>query len=128
MTRRVIECADIPSHKNPIPQAAIVRGVMSTSVIMGIDPASGEMVPEKEEQIALAFRHMAKLIEAAHGDLEDIVKVHLYFADKSDRPLVNTHWLKLFPDEHSRPARHAHTAPLPAGCFLQIEFMAILEE
>ena len=128
MTRRSIHTAELPEHKNPIPQASIVRGVLVSSVISGIDLKTGVYEPDKLAQFKLAFSYLPKLMKAANGTLEDIVKVELYFSDKGDRGLANPHWLELFPDENSRPARHAHAASLPEGCYLQIQITAILEE
>lgn len=128
MIRRTIHSPQVPGHKNPIPQASIVRGILVSSVIGGVDLETGSYVSDKQEQFKLAFSYLPKLMEAADGNLEDIVKVDLFFADKSDRPLANPYWLELFPDEASRPARHAHVSTLPAGCYLQIQIMAVLED
>ena len=128
MTRRSIHTSEVPEHKNPIPQASVVRGVLVSSVISGIDLATGVFAPDKLAQFELAFSYLPKLMKAANGTLEDIVKVELYFANKADRGLANPFWVELFPDENSRPARHAHAASLPEGCYLQIQITAIMEE
>lgn len=119
---------NVPHHKNPVPAAAIHRGLLVSSAIMGQDVETGDWPSTKEEQIGLAFTHMQTLLREAGADLQDVIKVDLYFADKADRTLVNPHWLSLYPDEAHRPARHAHLSALPQGCCLQIGIMAIIEE
>lgn len=121
---RSILAEGVPHHKNPVPDAAAHHGIVASSAIMGIDPATGDYPADKEQQVALAFAHLRKVMAAAEVDAQDVVKFTFFFADKSDRPLVNTHWLGLYPDETARPARHALAADLPPGCILQIEFLA----
>ena len=124
---RSINPSSLPHHSNPIPTAAVHRGLLVSSAISGIDPVTARYVPDKEAQFALAFSHLRQLLEAGGATLQDVVKLDLFFADKADRPLVNPHWLEMYPDENFRPARHAHEGSLPPGCWLQIEVMAILE-
>jgi len=123
---RSVHAEDVPHHVNPVPQAAVHRGVVASSAIMGMDAATRKFPATKEEQIALAFRNLRSVIAASGATPQDVVKLTLYFADKNDRPLVNPHWLALYPDENARPARHALPGgELPPGCVLQIEFLAV---
>ena len=62
----------------------------------------------------------------AGGSPADIGKVTVYLADRDDRKLVNPYWLEMFPDEDDRPVRHTSATSLPAGRFIQIEFIAVL--
>ena len=124
---RAIAPEGVPRHDNPIPAAAVHRGVLASSAISGKDPVTARYPGDKERQIALAFDHLRSVLAGAGASIEDVVKLDLYFADKTDRRLVNAHWLEMFPDERARPARHAHAASLPAGCCLQIAVLAIVE-
>lgn len=123
---RSINPAGVPHHKNPIPAAAIHRGVLVSSAIFGMDPASRTYPADKADQVALAFQHLRTVLDAAGADLQDVVKLDLFFQDTADRVLANPHWLELFPEEGNRPARHAHQTELPDGCCLQIVVMAVL--
>ena len=124
---RAIIPEGVPRHQNPIPAAAVHRGVLASSAIAGRDPTTGTYPHDKDRQIALAFDYLRNVLAAAEASIRDVVKCDLYFADKADRTLVNAHWLTMFPDETARPARHSHVASLPAGCCLQIVVLAILE-
>jgi 2-iminobutanoate/2-iminopropanoate deaminase len=62
-----------------------------------------------------------RLIEAAGGSPDDIVKMTVWIADRALRPTLNKYWVEMFPDPHSRPARHtvAHgdfTPPMQVQC------------
>jgi enamine deaminase RidA (YjgF/YER057c/UK114 family) len=60
---------------------------------------------------------------AAGGGPEDIIKMNVWIADRSLRETMNRYWVEMFPDPHSRPARHtiAHadfTPPMQIQCDL----------
>lgn len=118
---------NVPHHKNPIPAAALHRGILVSSSISGQSLETNEYSLDKSVQIALAFDYLKNIVEDAGGSVQDIVKVDMYFSDKKDRNLVNPHWLLLFPDDKARPARQAHKSELPNGCCLQMVITAILQ-
>ncbi len=117
----------VAQHQNPIPAAAVHRGLLITSAIIGKELHTDAYPQEKEKQVELVFEYLAIILDEAGATLQDIVKIDLYFADKKDRDLVNPHWLRLYPDETQRPARQAHTAVLPAGCCLHLVATAMLD-
>ncbi|MDE0110696.1 MAG: RidA family protein [Albidovulum sp.] len=125
---RALNPRDVPHHKNPIPAAAIHRGMLVSSAISGADPESGNYSNSSKSQIEMAFRHFRSILAEGNADPQDVVKVDFFFQNIGDRPLVNEYWLELYPDGASRPARHAHiSSQMPAGCLFQIQFMAIVE-
>ena len=46
--------------------------------------------------------------------------------DRTQRAPVNVEWLKMFPDEHSRPARHALQMDMENGALVQCDFTAVI--
>lgn len=116
----------VAAHHNPVPNAAIVRGVLVTSGILGKRLDTDDYPVDRAEQTALVFTYLQAILEEAGATPQDVVKLDLYFADKSDRSLANEHWLRLWPDPAHRPARQAHQAVLPDGCYLQVVAMAVL--
>jgi 2-iminobutanoate/2-iminopropanoate deaminase len=50
----------------------------------------------------------------------------VFLKEEKLRDSVNKAWLKMFPDEHSRPARHAIKADLRGDNLFQIEVIAVL--
>ena len=113
-------------HQNPIPTVARVGPMVFTSIISGRDPDTGK-VPEDPAQVAVnCFRNMANMLAKAGAKLTDVGHVTVYLKDDVHRPLVNKPWLEMFPDEHSRPARHAIIME-NLGSPIQIEAIAYIE-
>ena len=124
---RAIDPSNLPSHKNPIPAAAIHRGILISSVISGKSAVTDAYPEDKTEQISLVFKYIENIISEAGGIVQDIIKLDLYFSDKSDRLLVNPEWEKMFPNPKERPARHAQIGDLPKNCCLQVTIMAVID-
>ena len=125
---RAINSDRAAQHHNPVPNAAILRGLLVTSSILGKRLDSDEYPADRGEQTALVFRYLEAILDEAGATSQDVIKLDLYFADKADRALANEHWLRLWPDPAYRPARQAHQAALPDGCCLQIVAMAVLPQ
>ena len=125
---RAINSDRAAQHHNPVPNAAILRGLLVTSSILGKRLDSDEYPADRGEQTALVFRYLEAILDEAGATSQDVIKLDLYFADKADRALANEHWLRLWPDPAHRPARQAHQALLPDGCCLQIVAMAVLPQ
>ena len=123
---RSIYAKGAAQHLNPVPNAAVHRGGLLTSGVLGKDPATGDYAPETAEQIRLAFEQLPAILAEGGAELQDVVKVDLYFADRQDRPTANVHWERLWPDPMQRPARQAHEVDLPGACRFQLVAMAVL--
>jgi 2-iminobutanoate/2-iminopropanoate deaminase len=114
-------------HDNPIPAASRIGPLVVSGSISGKDPRTGKIPPGIEEQCGLMFANMRRIVEAAGGTPQDILKVTVWLKDKSNRPHVNKEWVAMFPDSESRPARHTFgSEDLAAGVLVQCEFMAFL--
>ena len=113
-------------HRNPVPNAAIHKGLLVTSGILGKELDTDNYPYTAKRQIELAFQYLVEILRDAGATPDDVVKLDLFFADKSDRPIANSYWLDLWPDETKRPARQAHLSTLPEGCKFQIVAMAVL--
>ncbi len=124
--RRSIHVEGI-QHGAPIPMGALVGNVLFSSGIMGTDPATGKVPEDLATQCELAFSNMKSLVENAGGTVEDIGAVKVWMKDRGQREAVNRPWLKMFPDENNRPARHAvEYDAFPPGVQVQLEIMAVL--
>ena len=123
--RRSIEI-DGFKHANPIPAASLVDTVLMSSVIVGRDPTTATLPPTLEEQMANLFLHVRAIVEAAGGTTGDIAKMNFWLRDPAKRDAINGEWLKMFPDPHSRPARH--TQPLAGGgdALVQCDVTAVI--
>lgn len=116
-------------HDNPIPAACRVGPFLMSSAISGKEPYTGKMPDTIEAQCANMWATVRRLLEIAGATSADIIKMTVWLKDRSQRPVFNKGWLEMFPDEHSRPARHTFAAPDLAGAMLvQCEIVAVLGE
>ena len=115
------------SHRNPIPNASVVRGVLMSSVINGVDSSTGATPATLEEQCELMFHNARHIVEAAGGNIGDIVKFTIWLKNPDDRVALNAEWEKMFPDPLNRPARHAHQGHMRAELLIQCDIVAILD-
>jgi 2-iminobutanoate/2-iminopropanoate deaminase len=75
------------------------------------------------------FATLRNILEVAGGSPEDVVKMTVWLKDRTQRPALNKGWLEMFPDEHSRPARHTFQSPdLPGNMLVQCEVYAVITE
>ena len=116
-------------HDNPIPAASRIGPFLVTSAINGKDPGSGQFPAGIDAQCARMFANVRLVLAAAGATPEDVLKVSVWLKDRADRPHVNTYWLEMFPDSHSRPARHTFAAPdLKDPMLVQCEILAVLAD
>lgn len=113
-------------HGAPIPQACVVGNLLVSGGISPVDPETGATPDGTDEQVAMAFANVRRVLTAAGGTTGDVVKCTVFVQDKAIRPVVDKYWVEMFPDEASRPARHMLSADLRAGTQLQLEIMAVL--
>ncbi|HLZ03940.1 MAG TPA: RidA family protein [Bradyrhizobium sp.] len=113
-------------HANPIPNASRIGNLVMSGVILGRDEA-GNMPVSLEAQCANMFAHMKATVEAAGGTTDDIIKMTVWLKDRSQRAPLNVEWVKMFPDEHSRPARHSLQSDMEGGALVQCDFTAVID-
>ncbi|WP_077002651.1 RidA family protein [Variovorax sp. KK3] len=113
------------SHKNPIPAGCRIGPLLESGSIQGNDPATGKPAETIEAQCRFMLDNVRRIVEAAGGGTQDIVKLTVWMKDRSQRPALNEPWLAMFPDAASRPARHAIVAPdLDMGKLVECSFTA----
>ncbi|MBV9858821.1 MAG: RidA family protein [Alphaproteobacteria bacterium] len=110
-------------HVNPIPSACRRGPFVVSGAISGADPVTGTIPPDLDAQCRQMFENVRRVIAAAGGTPEDIVKMTVWIADRSLRETMNRYWVEMFPDPQSRPARHTvaqadFTPPIQIQCDL----------
>lgn len=126
--RKSIHVEGFSHGANPIPAASRVGNIVMTGGVSGQDPATGKVPEDQIAQIALAFANLEKILKAAGASMDDVVKVEVTTKSPSTmREAINVQWLKYFPDEHSRPARHvAHYEHFGGVTALQLAATAVI--
>ncbi len=124
--RKSIEVPGL-EHVNPIPNASRVGPFLVSGGIFGKDPATGKVPQGIEAQCEQTFANIRTVLAAGGATPEDVIKLSVWLKDIADRPVMNKHWVKLFPDAHSRPARHTFNTPdLRDPLLVECEVMAVI--
>jgi 2-iminobutanoate/2-iminopropanoate deaminase len=113
-------------HGAPIPNGAVIGNMVFSSAISGKDAKSGVLSGDPDEQAEAMFRNLRLFMEAAGGTADNVAHMTVFLKEEKYRDSVNKAWLKMFPDEHDRPARHALKAELRGEILFQIEVIAVL--
>jgi len=113
-------------HGAPIPNGCKIGNLVYSSGIVGRDLETGKIPTDLDEQARCMFANVRKFIELAGGTPNDIAKVTVFMNDENQREPINKEWIKMFPDEHSRPARHALQSTVRGGAAFQVEVIAVL--
>lgn len=123
---RAVSTSEAPSAIGPYSQAVAARGFLFTAGQVGIDPATGELVPgDVAAQARQALHNLVAVLEAAGTGPERVVKTTVYLADMADFEAVNQVYAEAFRPPY--PARSAvQAARLPRGARVEIEAVALL--
>ena len=125
--REVIEIPGVSHGSAPIPMGAKIGPIVYSSAIMGKDSETNELPIDTEQQIECLFKNMETFMLEAGGSVDRIVRMSVYLKDNQFRGIFNQEWLKMFPDEKDRPARHITILPdLSKGMLAQVELVAVL--
>jgi 2-iminobutanoate/2-iminopropanoate deaminase len=113
-------------HGAPIPNGTIMGNMIFSSAISGKDAQTGVLSDNPNEQAEAMFRNLTLFMEKAGGAPDNIAHMTVFLKEEKYREAVNNAWLKMFPDEHDRPARHALKADLRGQMLFQVEVIAVL--
>jgi 2-iminobutanoate/2-iminopropanoate deaminase len=86
--RRSIEVGGV-KHQNPIPAASRRGPFVVSGAISGTDAATGKIPEDLDAQCAAMFANVRRLIEAAGGTPDDIIKMTVWITDRALRPTLN---------------------------------------
>lgn len=126
--RRSIEVEGFSHGAQPIPAASRVGNIVMTGGVYGLDPKTGKIPDDVEQQAELMFFNLKRIMTAAGGSMDRIVKMTVYVKVPEGRAAVNKQWLEAFPDPASRPARHTfQNDHLPANMLVQCDATAVLD-
>lgn len=125
--RRVIEIPNL-GHKAPLPLAVVVGNTLFSSGIQGKDPETGEVPEDAAEQARFMFANVAAVLTAAGGSADDLGSMSISVRSLDVREQIDAEWLRMFPDEHDRPARHTGVGELRGQTLMQCQIVAVLDQ
>lgn len=123
--RTVIEIPGL-SHNAPIPLGTKIGNMVFSSGISGKDPETGVLHQDPDRQAEVLFRNISKFMELAGGAPENIGHMTVFLKEERYRESINKEWVKMFPKENDRPARHAVKGDLRGEMLFQVELIAVL--
>ena len=113
-------------HGAPIPNGAVIGNIVLSSAISGKDAKSGVLSSEPDEQAEAMFRNLRLFLEEAGATPDSIGYMTVFLKEEKYRDAVNKAWIKMFPNEHDRPARHAVKAELRGEILFQVQIIAVV--
>lgn len=123
--KNVIKTDKAPQAIGPYSQAIEVNGMVYTSGVVPIDPATGNVVEgDIKVQATRVFDSMKALLEAAGSSCEDVVKTTVFIKDMNDFAALNEIYAEYFTDDF--PARSCvEVARLPKDVLIEMEAIAL---
>jgi 2-iminobutanoate/2-iminopropanoate deaminase len=122
----------ITAEKAPRPIGPYSAGVRAGPFIytagqIGIDPATGDLVPGGiEAETHQVLTNVKNILEAAGASMDRVVKTTVFLGEMLDFARMNAVYAKFFTS--APPARSTvAVAGLPKGASVEIEAVAILE-
>ncbi len=119
--KKIIATDKTPAAIGPYSQAVEINGLVFTSGVIPIVPATGELVQGGiEKQADQAISNLKALIEASGARLQDTVKTVVFIKNMNDFAKVNEIYSKYFTG--NCPARSCvEVARLPKDVLIEIE-------
>ena len=122
--KNVISTDKAPAAIGPYSQAIEENGIVYTSGVIPINPATGELVTGAAEvQAEQALSNLSALLEAAGTSMSNVVKTVVFIKNMDDFGKINEVYAKYF--EAPYPARSCvEVARLPKDVAIEIEAIA----
>jgi 2-iminobutanoate/2-iminopropanoate deaminase len=114
----------VPKPIAPLSPAIRDGDVVYVSGNVGLDPATGKLVPgDVAAQTRQAFDNMEVVLQAAGKSMDSVLKVNVYLADMNDFAAMNEVYAERFKAPY--PARTTvGVAALPLGAKVELEAIA----
>ena len=121
---KTIQAEGAPAAVGPYVHAVRVGDLLFTSGQVGLDPATGKLVPGGiEAETKRALDNLAAILRAAGTGFDRVVKASVFLIDMDDFAAMNGVYASVFGD--TRPARTTvAVSRLPVGARVEIDVVA----
>lgn len=124
MEKKVIVSEKSPAAIGPYSQAIEVNGMVYTSGVIPVNPATGEIPEGIDAQADQAIGNLCALLKEAGTSADNVIKTTVFIKEMDDFAKVNAVYAKYF--EKDCPARSCvEVARLPKDVKVEIEVIAI---
>ncbi|MBE5917060.1 MAG: RidA family protein [Pseudobutyrivibrio ruminis] len=121
--KKAVSTTMAPAAIGPYSQAIELNGMVYTSGIIPVDPATGEIPEGASAQADRVFKSMSALLEAAGTSMANVVKTTVFIKNMDDFAAINEVYAKYFPEPF--PARSCiEVARIPKDVLLEAEAIA----
>lgn len=123
--RKVISTDKAPAAIGPYSQAINFGPLVFVSGQIPVDPVSGTIPENVQDQTHQALKNVRAILQAAGGDLNNVVKTTVFIKDMNDFAKINEVYAQYFTEEP--PARACvEVARLPKDVLVEIEAIAVI--
>lgn len=125
MNKTIISTEKSPAAIGPYSQAVEVNGIIYTSGMIPVVPATGEIVEgDVEAQTKQVFENLKALLGAAGSGLDKVFKTTVFIKDMNDFGAINAVYATFFDGDY--PARSCvEVARLPKDVLIEVEVIAL---
>lgn len=122
--KKAISTDKAPAAIGPYSQAIEVNGMVYTSGVIPVNPATGEIPEGVEAQAEQAIGNLAALLNAAGTSVDQVIKTTVFIKEMNDFAIINGIYAKYFTGTY--PARSCvEVARLPKDVLIEIEAVAV---
>ena len=122
--KKAISTDKAPAAIGPYSQAIEVNGIVYTSGVIPVDPATGEIPEGAAAQAEQAIGNLAALLKEAGTSAENVIKTTVFIKNMEDFGTVNEIYAKYFTGVFT--ARSCvEVARLPKDVLIEIEAIAL---
>ena len=125
MNKTIISTDKSPAAIGPYSQAVEVNGMIYSSGMIPVIPATGQIVDGGvKEQTKQLFDNLKALLGAAGSSLDQVIKTTVFIKDMNDFGAVNEVYATYFDGDY--PARSCvEVARLPKDVLIEVEVIAL---
>jgi 2-iminobutanoate/2-iminopropanoate deaminase len=130
VNKKVILTPDAPQPIGPYNQAVQINYLLYLSGQIGIDPATGQLVPgDIRNQTVQVFHNIEAVLHAAGANMTQIARCLVLLTDMNDFAAVNEVYATFFASSTDYPARTTFAVKsLPKNASVEIECTAYTKQ
>ena len=127
MDKKVITSKKAPKALGPYSVAIRTGNLVFTSGQLGLDPATGDLVPGGiEAETRQSLTNLGNVLADSGSGLDLAIKTIVFLRDMADFPKMNAVYAEFFPE--NPPARSTvQVAALPKNGAVEIEVVALVK-
>lgn len=123
--KKSIQTGKAPAAIGPYSQGILAEKYLFVSGQLPLDPVTGVLPEDIKSQTAQSIKNVQAVLQAAGGDLTNIIKTTVFLTDMKDFNAVNGVYAAFM--KENPPARSAvQVAALPKGAHVEIEAIAYI--